>query len=161
MFISKWWSNIWVGQFWCYVSVSSKYIFVKYRNIKSWSGAQIFLLQWVILYHHFVSEGISFYIHHRKYKFSWTIVTARKRSCGKVMFSQVSVLSTGGGLGTSHASWDKSHTLPSGYLPPNTIPPLPRTSDLGTCSNLFTWALPLATDILWLLLDLSPSSLDI
>ena len=91
MIISKWWSSIWVGQFWCYVSVSSKYIYVKYRNIKSWSGAQIFLLWWVILYHHFVSEGISFYIHHRKYKFSWTIVTARKRSCGKVMFSQVSV----------------------------------------------------------------------
>ena len=35
------------------------------------------------------------------------VITARKRSCGKVMFLQVSVHRRG--VGASHASWDRSH----------------------------------------------------
>ena len=52
------------------------------------------------------------------------IFTARKRSCGKVMFSQASVRSQRR-VGISYAiSWDRSH----GRVPPS----LTWTSDLGT-----------------------------
>ena len=37
------------------------------------------------------------------------IITACKRSYTKVMFLQVSVCPQGLGVGTSHASWDRSH----------------------------------------------------
>ena len=44
------------------------------------------------------------------------IITAPKRSCGKVMLSQEYVRHSvpGEGVGTSHASWDRSH----GRVPP-------------------------------------------
>ena len=48
---------------------------------------------------------------------------ARQGSCGKVMFSQVSVCHSVHGRGTSHASWDRWGTsqMPY-YLPQNTLP---------------------------------------
>ena len=42
------------------------------------------------------------------------VVTARKRSCGKVMFSHASVCSRGCKWVTSNALWDRSH----GWVPP-------------------------------------------
>ena len=41
------------------------------------------------------------------------LFTARKQSCGKVMFSQVSVCPQKERLGISQASWDRSHTKPT------------------------------------------------
>ena len=56
------------------------------------------------------------------------IFTARKRSCGKIMFPQMSICSqVEGGLGTSHASWDRSH---------GKVLPLSQTSDEGTSPSL-------------------------
>ena len=59
--------------------------------------------------------------------------TTRKRSLGKVMFSQASVC-LGGDVGTSHASWDRSHgRVPPSHIRPGDLPPpSPWTSDLGT-----------------------------
>ena len=57
-------------------------------------------------------------------KYFICLSTAHKRSCGKVIFSLVSVILSGGGrrVGTLHASWDRSH---------DRVPP--STSDLETC----------------------------
>ena len=60
------------------------------------------------------------------------IFTVRKWSCGKVMFSHVSVCNSVhiGGVGTSHESWDRSHDgdTPSGMpLAPQGYP----ATDLG------------------------------
>ena len=72
------------------------------------------------------------------------IITARKRHCGKVLFSQTSViLFVRKGLGTSHASWDRSHGGVSRPAPPDIRPedpPMLLTSNghhwrcLQTCS---------------------------
>ena len=76
-------------------------------------------------------------------------ITARKRSCEKVMFSQASVCSQEVGQVTSNVSWDKSH----GRMPPGhqTLGPLLVASGgdhwrpVQTCS----FRDPLQSDIWW------------
>ena len=60
---------------------------------------------------------------HLETSFTLPHITTRKRSCGKVMLSQASVCWRGGGVGTSHTSWDRSH---------GRVPPSAWTSYLGT-----------------------------
>ena len=67
------------------------------------------------------------------------IITVRKRSLDKLMFLQTSVCPGGKGLGTSHASWDRSHGRVPQPLPssldarPAHLPSPPHwTPDLGT-----------------------------
>ena len=66
-----------------------------------------------------------------------TVITARKHSCGKVMFSQVSVCHSvqRRGGGTSHASWDRS---PPGHQTWD-LPPPPATDILFKLDNLRTY----------------------
>ena len=58
-------------------------------------------------------------------------VTARQRSFGKVMFSQVSICSQGGELGTS--SWDRSHGRV--HPPPPTHQTLGPDGNRNTCGR--------------------------
>ena len=73
-----------------------------------------------------------------------SIFTARQQSCGKVMFSQMSVILFGrGGGGRSHQMHYRigrmlGYPIPrerSGRIPP----PLPWTSDLGTPASDIWW----------------------
>ena len=69
------------------------------------------------------------------------IITACKRSCEKVMFSQVSVCPQGFGVGTSHASWDRSHSRvplppPSRHKTGGPTPPPPGYQTWGPTPHL-------------------------
>ena len=83
-------------------------------------------------------------------------VTARQRSCGKVMFSVVSVHHSvhGGGFPCDHYPWCIRHHC-SGPYPPSQAPPptilLAKIwwRSLVTCSNLFTWGPTSTSTYIW------------
>ena len=121
-----------------------------------WSSG-LYSLRWCSL-HSVTDCGWSTLVVCRCFWSSGSVITARQRSCGKVMFSYVSVSLSTRRSPCDHWAWclgpHCTGTLSSSDTRPGLPPPAPRHQTLAcplatdiwytleTCSNLFTWGTP-------------------